>query len=168
VAALFALDQNFPQPLIEAISPFFRDVRLLPIWTVDRRLAELDDWQVLLALHHHELPFDGLITTDSSMLNQPRELAVVRQTNLTLVVTRGTGHDPIRATGLLLAHLDYVVSQTTPSRPQIWDLRVRNRPPRDPWETIEALAEHQNRSPDAVWKEGRLTKDELSRDPLAE
>jgi hypothetical protein len=135
---------------------------------VNRRLAELDDWEVLLALHHHPLPVDGLITTDSSMLNQPRELATLRQTNLTLVVTRGTGHDPIRATGLLLAHLDYVVTQTSSARPQIWDLRVRNRPPHDPWETIEAVAKHQNRSPETVWKEGRLTKEELSRDPLAD
>jgi hypothetical protein len=165
---LFALDQNFPQPLVDAAAPFFRGVRLLPIWTVNRRMADLEDWEVLLALHHHELPFDGLITTDSSMLNQPRELAVVRQTNLTLVVTRGAGHDPVRATGLLLAHLDYVASETTPTRPQIWDLRVRNRPARDPWDAIELLATHQNRSARAVWTEGRLTNVELARNPLAD
>ncbi len=31
---LFALDQNFPQPLIEAATPYFRDVVLEPIWRI--------------------------------------------------------------------------------------------------------------------------------------
>ena len=56
--ALFALDQNFPQPLVDAAAPYFRGVELSPIWTIDRRLADLEDWEVPLALHHHELPFD--------------------------------------------------------------------------------------------------------------
>jgi len=135
---------------------------------LDRRLADLDDWQVLLALHHHERPFDGLITTDDSILNQGRELEVVRQTNLTLVVTRAAGHDPIKATGLLLAHLDYVTAQTTPDRPQVWSLAARNKPAADPWELLERIADHQNRDVQEVLREARLTRTELRRDPLAE
>ena len=165
---LFALDQNFPQPLIDAAAPYFQDVELEPLWRIDRRLADLDDWEVLLALHHHARPFDGLITTDDSMLNQARELEVVRQTNLTLVVIRAAGHDPIKATGLLLAHLDYVVSQTTPDRPQVWAFRTGNRPASDPYESIERIAAHQNRDVEEVLGEARLTPDERGRDPLAD
>lgn len=165
---LFALDQNFPQPLVNAAAPFFREVELAPVWDVDPRLAELDDWELLLALHHHERPFDGLITTDDSMLNQARELEVVRQTNLTLVVVRAAGHDPIKATGLLFAHLDYVVAQTTPDRPQVWALGARNRPATDPYEFIERIARHQNREVAAVMSDARLSRAELGRNPLAE
>lgn len=166
--ALFALDQNFPQPLIDAATPYFNNVELEPIWRIDRRLADLDDWEVLLALHHHERSFDGLITTDDSILNQGRELEVVRQTNLTLVVTRAAGHDPIKATGLLLAHLDYVTAQTTPDRPQVWSLAARNKPATDPWELLERIADHQNRGVQEVLREARLTRTDLRRDPLAE
>lgn len=165
---LFALDQNFPQPLIDAATPYFQDVELEPLWRIDRRLADLDDWEVLLALHHHARQFDGLITTDDSMLNQARELEVVRQTNLTLVVIRAAGHDPIKATGLLLAHLDYVVSQTTPDRPQVWAFRTGNRPASDPYELIERIAGHQNRNVEEVLREARLTPAERGRDPLVD
>ncbi len=165
---LFALDQNFPQPLVDAVAPFMPDVELVPIRRIDRRLAEIEDWEVLLALHHHARAWDGLITTDSSMLNQPRELAVVRQTNLTLVVAHDSGHDPLKATGLLLAHLPYICARTTPREPQIWYLEARNRPGRDPWEWLERLAQHQHRNIHAIWQEGRLTATELARDPLAE
>ena len=79
---LFALDQNFPQPLAEAVGPFMPEVELVSIREIDQRLSDMEDWELLLALYHHERPWDGLVTTDSSMLNQPRELAVVRQTNL--------------------------------------------------------------------------------------
>jgi hypothetical protein len=164
----FALDQGFPQPLIDAAAPYFADLALVPIRSIDRRLAELDDWEVLLAIHHHPERFDGLITTDDSMLNQPRELATVRQTNLTLVITHAAGHDPIKATGLLLAHLDYVCAQTRSDEAQIWDLVARNRPGRNPMEFIERVAQHQHRDVNQVWAEARLTRTELAHDPLAD
>ena len=168
MARLFALDQNFPQPLVRAVAPFMPEVELVPIREINARLADMEDWEVLLALHHHERTWDGLVTTDSSMLNQPRELAVVRQTNITLVIAHDAGHDPIKATGLLLAHLDYICARTTPDEPQIWHLTARNRPGRDPWAYLEDVAEHQNRDVEEVWSEGRLAPSELRRDPLAD
>lgn len=165
---LFALDQNFPQPLIDAAAPYFQEVELEPVWRIDRRLSNLDDWELLLVLHHHERPFDGLITTDDSMLNQARELEVVRQTNLTLVITRAAGHDPIKATGLLFAHLDYVIAETTRERPQIWAFGTGNRPGDDPYDLIARIARHQNRGVDEVIQEARLTRAQLRRDPLAD
>lgn len=166
--ALFALDQNFPQPLVQAVAPFLPEVELVPIRSIDVRLSDMDDWEILLALHHHERPWDGLVTTDSSMLNQARELAVLRQTSLTLVIAHDAGHDPIKATGLLLAHLDYVATQTRPAEPQIWRLTANNRPGRDPWEFLQRAAQHQHRDVDELWREGRLTRAVLGRNPLAD
>jgi hypothetical protein len=165
--ALFALDQNFPEPIISALNEYIVEAELISVRDVDPLLAEVDDWEILLALHHHERPWDGLITTDSGMLNQEREVAVLRQTNLTLVVAHDAGHDPIKATGLLFTHLGWISRETTPTRPQIWPLSARNRPSRDPWEFIERIANHTNRTAAQVWNEGRLTAAELARDPLA-
>ncbi len=64
-------------------------------------MPDLDDWELLLALHHHADAWDGLITTDSSILNQGPELAALIQTRLTLVVAMESGHNPVKASGLL-------------------------------------------------------------------
>jgi hypothetical protein len=168
VGRLFALDQNFPEPLVDAVSPFMPEVELVPIRKIDPRLADMEDWQVLLALHRSAQPWDGLVTTDSSMLKQPRELAVLRQSNLTLVVTHASGHDPIKATGLLLTHMDSICHLTTDAEPQIWELVTRKRYPSDPWTHLERVAEHQNRDVEEMWNEVRLSAQELARDPLAD
>ncbi len=126
----------------------------------------MDDWEVLLSLHHHVRTWDGLITTDSSVLNLPREMSVVRQTNLTLVAVHDAGHDPLKASGMLLAHLPYICTQTTPAEGQYWLLRTRNRPGRDPWEGLEQIARHQHRDVDELWEESKLTMSELAEDPL--
>jgi len=129
--------------------------------------ANIEDWQVLLALHLHDRAWDGLITTDSGIVNLPREVAVVRQTNLTLIVAEEAGHDPIRATGLLFTHLSWIARQTTPAEPQVWQLRAYNRPATDPWALLERIAHHQNRTAEAVYEEARLTRAELTENPLA-
>ena len=51
---LFALDQNFPQPIVSALSEFMAEAEFVALADIDARLADLDDWEVLLALHHHE------------------------------------------------------------------------------------------------------------------
>jgi hypothetical protein len=82
VARLFALDQNFLEPIVDALQTHLEeDVELVPIRRVDGRTSEIDDWQVLLALHNDGHVWDGLVTTDSDMLSLPRELAVLCQTH---------------------------------------------------------------------------------------
>jgi hypothetical protein len=165
--ARFALDQNFPQPIIEAVAEFIPEVVLVPLTEIDPLLTvEMDDWEVLLALHHHAEEWDGLITNDHHILTSPRELAVLRQTGLTLVVVQSLGHDPIRATGLLFMHLEYIGRETTPERPQVWRLVARNRPGDDPWDYIVRIAQQQGRDPNHVWNDARLTAAELAQDPL--
>jgi len=165
--ALFALDQNFPEPIVEALNEYIVEAELVSVRDIDPQLAEIDDWEILLSLHHHERVWDGLITTDSGMLGQPREVAVVQQTNLTLVVAHDAGHDPIKATGLLFTHLGWISRETRTDRPEIWWLVAKNRPGHDPWEFIEKIARHTHRTADDVWREGRLTTAELTRNPLA-
>ena len=163
---LFALDQNFPAPIANVLADYQTDAELARIGDIDSRLADLDDWEVLLALYHHERPWDGLITTDASMLNQPRELGVLIQTKLTLVVVRAAGHNPVKASGLLFAYLPRVCKMTRPDRPQIWALAAGNVMPSDPSAALVRVAEHQNVDPDALLAEHRLTDEEFERDPL--
>jgi hypothetical protein len=168
VPKLFALDQNFPEPIVTALNDFIPEAELVPLRDIDPVLvANIEDWQILLALHHHARDWDGLITTDSGMLNLPREIAVVEQTKLTLIVAAAAGHDPLRATGLLFTHLSYICGQTDPNEAQVWRLVAQSRPAYAPEYFVQRIAAHQNRNVDAVWDEARLTDQELADDPLA-
>jgi hypothetical protein len=163
---LFALDQNFPLPIVEVLSEYMAEAELVPIADIDSRLADLDDWEVLLALHHHERGWDGLITTDSGMLSLPRELCVLMQTHLTLVVAEAAGHDPLKATGLVLTYLPWIAHQTRPDVAQLWVLRAANRPPEDPWDRLERIAARRGTSAHALFSSERLTHSEMARNPL--
>jgi hypothetical protein len=124
---LFALDHNFPQPLLAALAGALPQVELVPIHDIAPSFADLDDWQLLRALHVHERDWDGLITNDDAMLSLAKEMTVLSQTGLTLVVAKGEGHNPIRAVGTLLCHLSYVCHHTVPGTAQIWRLRVAQK-----------------------------------------
>lgn len=137
MARLFALDQNFPQPIVKVLQDFQADAELVPVGAIDPRMAELDDWQLLLALRQHERPWDGLITTDSSILFQPLELAVLIQTRLTLVVALEAGHNPVKATGLLFAHLAGICKRTHQDEAQLWRLQARTQAHVAPWDQAE-------------------------------
>ena len=114
---LFALDHNFPDPIVAILADFQAHADLVRIDQIDgARLPDLDDWELLLALYHDERPWDGLITTDSSMLNQGPELAALIQTRLTLVVVRESGHNPVKASGLLFAHLEGICKANASGR----------------------------------------------------
>ncbi len=168
VPRLFALDQNFPEPIVEALEEFLEDaVELVPIRRIDPRMSSLDDWQVLLALHVHDRPWDGLITTDCNMLNLPKELAVLCQTKLTLVVAVSAGHDPIKATGLVLAHLAGICQRTRPGRGQVWKLATRQRGAEDVWDHVEATARRRGETAQEMYERERLPGAQLARSPLA-
>ena len=164
----FALDQNFPQPIVDALAEFMTEADLVALGDIDLRLTDLNDWEILLALHHHPRAWDGLITTDRGMLALPRELSVLLQTRLTLVVAHAAGHDPLKATGLVLAYLPWIAAHTHPDRAQLWVLRTRNRPPQDPWEHLAKIAARSGGSADALYRTERLTSAELARNPLAD
>lgn len=136
---LFALDHNFPQPILSALVHALPQVELVPVHDIDPGFADLDDWELLRELYRHDPPWDGMITNDDAMLSLPKEMTVLDQTGLTLVVAKGEGHNPIRAVGTLMCHLSHICHHTTPGIAQIWKLRVAQKnaePVRDYLETI--------------------------------
>lgn len=163
---LFALDHGFPQPIVAVLADYTPDVELVPIDDVDERLPDLDDWEVLLALHHHHRQWDGLVTTDSGMVRTPESLAVLLQTKLTLVVAMEAGHDMLKATGLLFAYLPGILGRTDPEVAQLWKLQAANRRHVEPWEELRRVAEHGQRDVDGLWAEAQLSHEDFDRDPL--
>ncbi|MBS1893354.1 MAG: hypothetical protein JST59_18805 [Actinobacteria bacterium] len=165
--ALFALDHNYPAPIVDQARPYLRNVELVPIGDIDARLPDFDDWELLLALHHHERDWDGMVTNDTSMLEQDRELAVLGFTCLTLVAPVAAGHDPIRSTGLLLAHIENIASRTTPSKPQVWKLHGRTPQGQHPDVFLEALARRASLDPFDLRKAAMPDRSILTQDPLS-
>ncbi len=143
------------------------EAELAPLSTIDERLAQsVDDWRILLSLHQRG-DWDGLVTTDSGMLSLPRELTVLMQTKLSLVVAEEAGHDPLRATGLVLLHLPGICRDTTTTKPQVWRLRAPGRRPViDPWAELERVADHQSQRASELYAAAKLSRSELERDPL--
>ncbi len=164
---LFALDHGFPQPIVEVLADFTPDVELVRIDEIDDRMPDLDDWEILLALHHHARQWDGLITTDSGMVRTPESLAVLMQTKLTLVVAMEAGHDMLKATGLVFAYLPGILGRTDPNVPQLWKLQAANRRHAEPWDELRSVAEHGGRQVDTLWAEARLSAEDFGRDPLS-
>lgn len=165
--ALFALDHNYPAPIIDQAREYLSGVELVPIEDIDPRLSEFEDWELLLALHHHSRKWDGMISNDTSMLDQERELAVLGYTHLTLVAPRAAGHDPIRSTGLVLAHIENIAAQTTPNRPQVWRLSGRTGGGSHPDQFIEKLAKKAQLDPMDLRRNAMPTNAVLQKDPLA-
>jgi hypothetical protein len=124
---LFALDHNFPEPVLAAFASVMPMVEVVPVRLIEAGWAGLDDWALILALHRHARGWDGLITNDDAMLSLPKEMTVLSQTRLTLVVAKGEGHNPIRAVGALLCHLPHICHHTTAEVAQIWNLRVAQK-----------------------------------------
>ena len=137
---LFALDHNFPQPLLAAMADVLPQAELVPVRDIDPTFADLDDWELLRELHRHAKPWDGMITNDEALLSLPKEMTVLSQTGLTLVVVRGEGHNPIRAVGALLCHLTHICHHTIPGTPQIWRLRVTQKNAEPVHEFLETIA----------------------------
>jgi hypothetical protein len=72
---LFALDHNFPQPIVEVLAEFQQSADLVPIGAIHDRMPDLDDWQVLLALAKHQRPstdWSRLIARCSACLESSR------------------------------------------------------------------------------------------------
>jgi hypothetical protein len=164
---LFGLDQNFPEPVLGALAASIVEAELVPLRTIDKRLPLFkEDWRILLALKHHERAWDGMITTDTSMLDLPRELAVLMQTKLTLVAATKSGHDPLRATGLLLTHLPFICRNLRDTA-QVWVLRATQKAHDDPWSFFTKLAERRSLEASILYESEKLSEAELHSDPLS-
>jgi hypothetical protein len=61
----FALDQNFPAPVLAAFAVMLPNVDLVPLIKIDDALTDVDDWELFVALHRHAEHWDGLVTEKS-------------------------------------------------------------------------------------------------------
>jgi hypothetical protein len=110
-----ALDQNFPTPLIGAVTDYLPDdIEIKSLRRIDPRLSELDDRTLFLTLHH--LGWHGLVTNNYKMLDVPAELAAIVRTQAVVVAVEGLGHDPLRAVGALLLELPGLSRRVLPRR----------------------------------------------------
>lgn len=155
-----ALDQNFPEPILHALDEFIIDVRLIPLRQIDPRLSDLDDRPLLIALQQRGFP--GLVTNNYKMLSNPKELAAVLKTRLSVFAIQGVGHDPIRATGALLLDLPGAVRRMREAGGRVFWLRPRNPQPQDAWELFERAAERLHTDVTALYDEVKVTDEELS------
>jgi hypothetical protein len=130
---------------------------------IDARLVDrLDDWEVILVLS--QFGYEGLITLDASMLELPREMAVVHQTNFTLFAVEAAGDNPLRATGQLLLHARSVATQHDSSQPQIFRVPApRTIQARSAWDRLGELASAQGVSIQELFDANRLAPEDLAR-----
>ncbi|HVF59610.1 MAG TPA: hypothetical protein VNJ70_07370 [Thermoanaerobaculia bacterium] len=165
----FALDQNFPAPIVAALRDYIVEADLVPIGDIHPRLPTLDDWQLLVVLSRDSPACDGLVTTDNSMLLQERELAVLIQTKLTLVVADAAGDDPIKATGLVLAYLPWIAKRKHRHQAQVWVLRTMPRAAEDPWDRLKRIAKQQgDADPKRLYSRHKIASPaQLAKDLLA-
>lgn len=159
-----ALDQNFPTPILSAIAEYIVDVELIPIREIDARLSTLEDRELLIALK--QLGYPGLVTNNYKMLKNPKELAAIIATKLTVFAIEGVGDDPIRATGAVLLDLPGALKRLDSRRAQVFWMRPRNPIPADPMELFERAAGHQNRDPADLLDEVGVGSRELARPVL--
>ncbi len=134
----FVLDQNFPIQATGLSWP--PSLQLTRLAAIEPTLTgNHDDWEILLALQRRG-DVDGFITNDADMLQLAKEMVVLARSRLVLVVTDGVGHDPIRATGLIMTHLQQIARNVT-GRSQIYILRPGQLTPASPGTQINRIAQ---------------------------
>ena len=130
------------------------DVRISRLYDIQPELTrDQEDWQVLPALHRRG-DVDGFITNDTKLLNLPTEMLALHITALTLVITDGVGDQPIRATGLVMVHLETIVSQMS-NKPRIWILRPSAIAAKRSWDYLNRIAKNSHVDVDALVQEER-------------
>lgn len=139
------LDQDFPElRIVRAALP---DIELSSLRTLHPDLVSgHDDWQVLQKLRERG-NVDGFATLDGRMLQLPREMVVLRQTKLTLIVIADTANDPVAAEGLLMACSGKLARAWDYRRARIFRVRLPVLLPQAPRERISAIAKAQGTTP---------------------
>ncbi len=154
------IDHNFPEPILRCLDEFIPDIRLLPLRQIHPALPRLGDRELLVALH--QLQYSGLVTSNYKMLQNPRELAAVLKTKITVFAIEGVGHDPVRATGALLLDLPAAITAVTSGASGVFWLRPRRPQPQDPWELFQRAAEKRHEHPADLYDHVQVPDTELA------
>ena len=155
----FILDQNFPLYTTGIAWPI--PIRVTALLAHDAELtAGYGDWQLIRRLGSTP-GVDGFITCDADLLNLSTEMVALNDTKLTLVVADGVGHNPVRATGLVMVHL-HEVSRRFDGSPQIYVLRPAQLATQRPGSYINKIAVRQKIAPnEMISRERRAMADRL-------
>ena len=154
------LDHNFPAPILECLGEFISDISLIPLRNIHPALPEFGDRELLIGLH--QLGYSGLVTSNYKMLQNPRELAAILKTKLTVFAIEGVGHDPIRATGALLLDLPSAINAIQAGAKGVFRLRPRRPRPHDPWELFLQVATRRKEEAEELYERVRVVDDELN------
>jgi hypothetical protein len=163
-AVVLALDQNFPQPILDALAQYMPDIHLEHLSRIDRRLGDLEDHELVVALY--QAGYEGLVTNNYKMLNDPRVLVALMKTKLTVFAIEGAGDDPIRATGAVFLDLPGAISRRDPSKPHVFWLRPRNPQPQDAWDLFGRAAERRHSNRQNLYDELKLSDDDIAQPVL--
>jgi hypothetical protein len=153
-----ALDQNFPLSVLK-MAPALPEVELVPIRRIDRRLGELDDRSLIIALY--QLGWSGLVTNNYKMLYVPAEIAAIVKTKLLVFAVEGVGHDPLRATGALLLDLPGALKRYQPGSSQVFRVKPRDPRPAEAWTYLAEAARRIKVEPDQLYSQVRVSDEEL-------
>lgn len=138
---VFVLDQNFLRQVVGL--PWPADVLLVPLEQVNAGLiAETEDWEVILELEYRG-SFSGFITNDANILRSSREMLALSMSRLSLIATDGVGHDPMKASGLVMVHLSDIV-RDSPGQGMTYRLRPGGKTALSPGKCITQIAEHRS------------------------
>ena len=159
----FALDHNFPGVFLDAFRRMMAYVELVPVSDIDPGFPDLDDWELLHELYLRHPVWDGLVTNDRNMLSLAKEMTVLDQTGLTLVVATGEGHNRVRAVGVLLCHMKHICHHTTRERAQIWELRVTQKDCDAPEAYLRRIAARHGTSVAKLHEMNKLSASQLRR-----
>lgn len=153
------LDIAVPEPLLAALDAFMADVALTPLHRIDRRLAEVDDRVLALALRQEG--FDWLATDNDKILRNPSELAAVLRAGVNVFAVHGTGGDPLRAVGALLLDLPDAVRRASGLGEVFWS-RPRRPAPHRPWELFEEAAARHGLPAAELYEQVKVTDEEMT------
>jgi hypothetical protein len=155
-----AFDQNFPTPLIDQLGAYLpEDLTLAALRLIDPRLTSLDDRPLIIALS--QLGWDGLVTNNYKMLREPREIAAIVATKVTVFAVEGLGHDPLRAAGAFLLDLPGLEGRLRRNVANVFLVRYPQRRPQPGWSFLEQSARRRGTTADAMWRDNRPSAAEL-------
>lgn len=158
----FALDQGFPDSsLVRTPLP---DLELVPLRVLHPDLtANHEDWQVLQQLRARG-DVDGFVTLDAKMLRLEKEMVVLEQTRMTLVVLQDLDNDPFAAGALLVAISGRLARAFDRRQPQVFLVRLPRLVVEKPQRRLEAVSKQGGRTLSQMRKAGRLSPTELYSD----
>lgn len=113
------LDQNFPRPPGFDLGSVDATVEAVHVFDHDPALTEAGTPDWLIYLRAVEDGFDALVTRDWHQLDQPEELWVLSNLQLTVVSWRRPFNDPVAEWGHLLAYLPQLKRRIERRQPRV-------------------------------------------------